>query len=83
MKITSGTIARTIILILALINQVLSVLGYSLIPIEDEQINEIVTLVCTIASALTAWWKNNSFTKKAILADEYLNGMRSDTYDSN
>lgn len=28
MKISSGTIARTVVLILALVNQVLSVLGY-------------------------------------------------------
>lgn len=76
MKITSGTIARTIILLLALVNQVLSVLGYKLIPIEDEQINEAVTLAWTIGSALIAWWKNNSFTKKAILADEYLHDMK-------
>ena len=76
MKITSGTIARTIMLLLALVNQVLSVLGYKLIPIEDEQINEAVTLAWTIGSALIAWWKNNSFTKKAILADEYLHDMK-------
>lgn len=76
MKVTSGTIARTLILILALINQVLAMLGYKLIPIEDEQINDIVTLVFTIGSSLAAWWKNNSFTKKAILADEYLHDMK-------
>ena len=76
MKVTSGTIARTLILILALTNQVLAMLGYKLIPIEDEQINDIVTLVFTIGSSLAAWWKNNSFTKKAILADEYLHDMK-------
>lgn len=76
MKITSGTIARTVILLLALINQTLTMLGYKLIPIEDEQINDIVTLAFTIGSSLAAWWKNNSFTKKAILADEYLNDMK-------
>ena len=76
MKITSGTIARTVILLLALINQTLTMLGYKLIPIEDEQINDIITLAFTIGSSLAAWWKNNSFTKKAILADEYLNDMK-------
>ena len=76
MKVTSGTIARTLILILALTNQVLAMLGYKLIPIEDEQINDIVTLAFTVGSSLAAWWKNNSFTKKAILADEYLHDMK-------
>lgn len=71
MKISSGTIARTIVLILALVNQVLSVLGYKIIPIEDEQINDFITMLFTIGSALVAWWKNNSFTEAAIEGDKY------------
>lgn len=76
MKISSGTIARTIILVLALINQVLSMLGYKIIPIEDEQINDFVTLAFTIGSAAAAWWKNNSFSKNAIKADEYKRALK-------
>lgn len=71
MKISSGTIARTVVLILALVNQVLSVLGYKIIPIEDGQINDFVTIAFTIGSALAAWWKNNSFTGAAIEGDKY------------
>ena len=71
MKISSGTIARTIVLVLALVNQVLSVLGYKIIPIEDGQINDFVTIAFTIGSALAAWWKNNSFTEAAIEGDKY------------
>ena len=71
MKISSGTIARTVILILALVNQVLSVLGYKIIPIEDGQINDFVTIAFTIGSALAAWWKNDSFTEAAIEGDKY------------
>ena len=71
MKISSGTIARTVVLILALVNQVLSVLGYKIIPIEDGQINDFVTISFTIGSALAAWWKNNSFTEAAIEGDKY------------
>lgn len=71
MKISSGTIARTIVLVLALVNQVLSVLGYKIIPIEDEQVNDFITMLFTIGSALAAWWKNNSFTEAAIEGDKY------------
>ena len=71
MKISAGTISRTIILILALVNQVLSMLGYKVIPIEDDQINDFVTLAFTIITTAVAWWKNNSFTANAIAADEY------------
>lgn len=76
MKISSGTIARTIILVLALVNQVLSMLGYKIIPIEDEQINDFVTLAFTIGSATMSWWKNNSFSKNAIKADEYKKALK-------
>ena len=69
-KISAGTIARTIILILALVNQCLSMAGIQIIPIEDETINTIVTSLWTVGASLAAWWKNNSFTQAAILADK-------------
>lgn len=71
MKISSGTIARTAVLILALVNQLLAVFGYRVIPIDDDQINDLVTIAFTIGSALAAWWKNNSFTEAAIEGDKY------------
>ena len=76
MKITAGTAARTIILALALVNQALSITGHNVIPIENEVITEFVSLGFTIVASVAAWWKNNSFTKKAIKADEYLEELR-------
>ena len=72
MKITAGTIARTVILILALINQVLTATGHSVINISDENINTLISTGFTIVSAIIAWWKNNSFTQAAIMADEVM-----------
>ena len=83
MKISSGTIARTVILILALVNQLLSVLGYKIIPIEDGQINDFVTIAFTIGSALAAWWKNNSFTEAAIEGDKYKNIVKEQQNEHN
>ena len=68
-KITSGTIARTVILILALMNQVLTAMGRSIIKVSDDDINTLISTGFTIVSALIAWWKNNSFTQSAIKAD--------------
>lgn len=76
MNISSGTIARTIILALALINQLLTVMGMSPIPIEDESITEVISLAVTIAASLAAWWKNNSFTQQAIKADGYMHDLK-------
>jgi len=68
-NISAGTIARTIILVLALLNQALSAAGKPVLPIEDDQIETLVTVLWTVAAALIAWWKNNSFTRAAIEAD--------------
>ena len=76
MKISAGTIARTIILALALINQVLTATGHSMINIADEDINMLVSTIFTIVTAIIAWWKNNSFTQSALEADDYLNELK-------
>lgn len=68
-NITSGTIARTIILALALINQLLSVTGHAVLPIEDAQVETLVSTIWTVVASCVAWWKNNSFTAAAIEAD--------------
>ena len=75
-KISAGTIARTIILLLALINQCLSMAGVSPLPIEDEQVETIITTAWTVIAAVWAWWKNNSFTTRAIQADQYLEELK-------
>lgn len=69
MKVSTGTITRTVILALALINQVLTISGHSPLPIEDEAITELIATSATIIASVVAWWKNNSFTQQAIRAD--------------
>lgn len=72
LKISAGTVARTIVLLLALVNQVLSMLGIPVLPIEDEAINTVVSTLWTVIAAVAAWWKNNSFTTAALEADQVL-----------
>ncbi len=71
-KITKGTFIRTILLVLALINQILAVFGKSPIPIDDDTVTNLISTAWTVIASLIAWWKNNSFTKKAIEADKML-----------
>lgn len=71
-NVTAGTIARTIVLILALANQVLAMCGKQVLNIADDDIYQIVSIVFTIGASAAAWWKNNSFTQEAIKADEYM-----------
>lgn len=72
MTISAGTIARTIILVLALLNQILTAMGHSVINISDESINTLISTGFTIVTAIIAWWKNNSFTQSALKADEVM-----------
>ena len=76
MNISIGTIARTVCLALALTNQILSAAGKPVLPIQDAQVETLVTTGLTVATSLAAWWKNNSFTPKAIQADNFLKKLR-------
>lgn len=69
MKVSKGTIIRTIILALTIINSLLSIFGKSPLPIDNATVEQFVSLVFTIAAAVVSWWKNNSFTQAAIEAD--------------
>lgn len=77
MTIKKETIIRTVVLALALINQILTVFDISVIPIDDAQITEFISLGFTICASVWAWWKNNSFSKEAIEADNVLSELRS------
>ena len=68
-EITAGTIARTACLALALTNQLLSATGHPVLPIEDSQLESLITTGLTMAASIAAWWKNNSFTPAARLGD--------------
>ena len=72
MKVKPSTVARTAVLGLALVNQILSVAGKSPLPIDSATLEPWVTTGLTTAAAVWAWWKNNSFTQGALQADAYL-----------
>lgn len=64
-KINAGTITRTVLLVLALVNQALTIFGYSPIPVEDASVEQFISLAFTIGAAVWAWWKDNDITKAA------------------
>ena len=75
-SISAGTIARTAVLALALTNQVLSACGKPLLPIQSDQLEQMVTAGITTVTALVAWWKNNSFTTAALEADKTFDRLK-------
>ena len=77
--IKKDTIIRTIVLVIALVNQALTIAGKNPLPFEDEEITEFLSYIFTVAASLWAWWKNNSFTQNALEADKVLDTLRKDT----
>lgn len=75
-NITPGTMARTVCLVLALTNQILTVLGYNVINISDDTVNTLISTGFTVITAIAAWWKNNSFTEAAIEADNVMKDLK-------
>jgi len=74
--VSAATIARTAVLALALINQILSAAGKPLLPIDSTQLEQLISTGFTTVSALVNWWFNNSFTKEAIQADTEFERLR-------
>lgn len=59
-----SSVIRTILLIVALVNQVLVSTGKSPLPFEDEQLETVLSTVFTTVISLWTWWKNNYISKK-------------------
>ena len=68
--VDKGAVIRTVVLIVALVNQLLVSAGYSPLPFDDAGVELFVSSVFTVAVSLVTWWKNNSLTRKARMADK-------------
>lgn len=75
--VSPETWARTIVLILALVNQILAIFGKGQIDIAESDIYQVCSLVATILSSLWAWWKNNSFSESAQVGDVVMKDLES------
>ena len=65
--IGKGTIARTILLAIGLINLALTATGNSPLPFDSEDVNMAVSVIFDIIVSIVAWWKDNDFTVRARL----------------
>ncbi|MFR3685200.1 MAG: phage holin [Enterococcus sp.] len=75
-KIDAGTLSRTIVLFIALLNQIFAISGIAVLDINENDVYQIVSLIFTIGSAVIAWWKNNSFSIEAIKADQHMKELK-------
>ena len=83
MKVSKGTVIRTALLILAIINNLLALFGKSPLPIDDETVQEVISFLFTTGTALWAWWKNNSFTQEALTGDAVMRNLKARNKEGN
>ncbi len=71
-KVSVGSYVRLALLLISVLNLALRSFGADTLPADNEGVEDFVSVAFTAASALAAYWKNNSFTSAAIAADETL-----------
>lgn len=76
MSIRKSTILRLALILLTLINIILEKCGLNLIPMDEYVVGEFIETAIEIGIIAVGFWKNNSFTEKAIKADEFLKELR-------
>lgn len=72
---------RLIIMSIAFINQGLSMIGKSPLPISNEEVQEYVSLAFTIGASLYGFITNNPFTKKDQVAKTIATNLKEVDYD--
>ena len=75
MKISKGTIIRTVMLALVLINFTLKQLGHDVLNISETEVGTFIEMVVSVATIIVCYWKNNSVSPNAIKADEFLHQL--------
>ena len=76
MKISKGTIVRTVMLIIVVLNMILKHFGIDIINVSENEVLSVLEMLIEIATIIVTFWKNNSFTQNAIKADEFLKTLK-------
>ena len=76
--INAETVTGVLILLVALVNVVLQMFGINTLPIESEEVSNIVSTVFLIVTAIWNTWKNRNITtisqEMQVLTDAVKNG---------
>lgn len=76
MKITKSTIVRTILFLIVILNFILERCGIDVIATDENAVLMAVEYLIEIAVLIVGFWKNNSFSNKAIIADQFLHELK-------
>jgi SPP1 family holin len=68
-------------MVLVIVNIILEKKGIDVIPADESTVTMFVESLIEIAVIIVSFWKNNSFSKNAIKADEYLKALNEEDYE--
>ena len=74
--ITAETVTGILILLLALVNATLQMFGINTLPIENDEVTNIVSTVFLIATALWNTWKNRNITTASQVAQNITDSIK-------
>ena len=75
-NVKPGVWVRLVLLVASLANMALTLSGKN--PIGDgSAISDIVSILAANGVSLVSYWKNNSFTKAAMIGDEIMEELKS------
>lgn len=76
------TIARTIVAAIALLNSIMLMIGKAPLNLDENTIYVVVSGIATVITTIWVWWKNNSFTAAAMVADDLMRELKSGRADA-
>ena len=80
-QVKTETIIRTIVTAVTMINMILTMFDINPLPWSEEELYSGLSAIAAAVSAVWSWWKNNSFTKEAIEADNLLKELKDGRYN--
>ena len=74
--ITAEAVTGVLILLVALINAVLQMFGINTLPIENEEVSNIVSTVFLIVTAIWNTWKNRNISTASQTAQQITDAIK-------
>lgn len=74
--VNAETVTGVLILALALVNACLKMFGIEMLPIENQEVSDIISAVFLIGSALYNTWKNRNLTSASQAAQNITDAIK-------
>ena len=74
--VNAETVTGVLVLLLALINACLKMFGIDMLPIQNEEVSNIVSIVFLIVSSLYNTWKNRNLTLASQVAQNITDAIK-------